>query len=329
MSILWCGGEDIDFPNGTAIVPGTGSGQFRTGYSRCTVAMTSIGTAKSTVFPGGAVTSCWLSLRGYIPALSTLSVRYAGLGFGGTNKGLFIGTDATTNTKMTLAKYDGTTHTVLATETGNSLASLTLKRYDIQLISYGASATVNVYVDGALILTFSGNTAVSGVTALDSVFLSNQQGASSFMTSSEIIVADEDPRAWPGLLTMVPTGLGTTDNWSNTAASNVNPTTINDANAAFTNSTAQDEQYNVTDPPSGVYAIKAVRLAARAMSTSGATAANLKLGVKNGATIATAPQHAMTTAFATYEDIFATDPTTGLAWALADMTALQLELLSA
>src|SRR6266699_7117527 len=87
--------------------------------------------------------------------------------------GLYVVFGAAT-TKLALYKYDGTTQTLLAAETGNSFTLSTLHRLDLQLVSYGASATVNVCFNGILVITFSGGTTVSGVTDLDSIFI--QQG---------------------------------------------------------------------------------------------------------------------------------------------------------
>jgi hypothetical protein len=64
MAILWVGGEDIDFPNGAAPVVSTTSTTFRSGWARCSVGPNSSSNLmKSTVFPGGAITSDTGSLR--------------------------------------------------------------------------------------------------------------------------------------------------------------------------------------------------------------------------------------------------------------------------
>jgi hypothetical protein len=323
------GGEDIDFPNGVATGVSITAATFRTGYARCRIGTTSAaGLAKSTLFPGGAVTSCWFSFQGYSTAFSG-NQRHLGLGKSGTSSGLFIGSGATlsgSNAAVALWKYDGTTQTILATESGFSLTISTVHRFDVQLVSYGASATVNVYIDSILVITFTGNVAVTGVTAVDSVFI-NQPSFP--LGCSEIIVADEDTRSWLGLLTMAANAVGTTQNWSNPAITNVNPTTINDANAAFVNTTGQDEQYNLIDEPSGTFVVKAVKIAARALCTAGATANVLKLGFNSGGSVAVAASHSPGTTMATFEDYFTTNPVTTAAWGdSTEMNALQLELKS-
>lgn len=329
MSILWCGGEDIDFPNGTTPNVSTTSTSFRAGYARCIVqAPSNNALMKSTVFPGGAITSCWFSVRWCINTVATIvNQRAVGLGLSGTTKGLFVGSDSATATKLALCKYDGTTTTQLASEAGNSItgtaANILIHRIDMQVVNYGASATVNVYFDGVLVITYTGDVTVSGVTNLDSVFFNSTTG---WYPLSEFIVADEDVRAFPGLVTLALTGAGTTDQWTGTF-SNINGTTISDANPAFTNTNAQDEQFNWTDLPAGTFAIKAVRIAARMAKSASPAVTQVKLGYNSGGSVAfgTGATKALTTAYATYEQIDATNPVTAVAFVQSEMNALQVD----
>ena len=320
MSILWCGGEDIDFPNGSATFF-TGGSQ-RAGYAR--IAIAANGARWSLPFAGGAVTTAWFSAQVYAASpLGSQKIFGLGLSTSGSGKGLYIG-NASTATKTVLYSYDGTTFTVLATEAGTSIPTSGLFKVDVFLQNYGASATVTVYVNGNSILTFSGNVAVSGVSNLDSAVLGPSSGN---FYSSEIIVADEDTRSF-GLVTMAPNAAGTTNQWTG-AFTNVNPTTINDANADFTNTAAQDQQYNLIDLPSGTFNIKAVKIAARAMHTSGSTATGVQLGVNSGGTVNVGSTQTLTTAFTTYERLMATNPVTSAAWAQSDMNPLQIDIRSA
>jgi hypothetical protein len=323
MAILWVGGEDIDFPNGAAPVVSTTSTNFRSGWARCAVGPNSSSNLmKSTVFPGGAITSGWL--RFYIQGGSGNSFE-AGFGKSGTNSAIGIGF-ASGSGFMTIEKYQSGTRTNLATSS-YPIVGVALTRFDVQLISYGVSGTINVYINGALQATFTGDLTLTGVSSLDSVFLLNSANY------SEVIVSDESTLAWQGLVTFAPSGNGTTQNFSNPAFTNFNPTTINDANATFTNATGQDEQATINAGPSGTFQIQAVKVIARALATAGATASHLKIGFNNtnNSTVAEGASHALTTAFAPVEDYFATDPTsaggTG-AWG-ANLTGYQLELRSA
>lgn len=329
MSVLWCGGEDIDFPNNAGLSIQSASAGYRTAYARCCLRSSTTTPGRSLVFPGGAVTSCWLSFQGFGGSTFFSATLIAGLAKDPTTAaGLYIGSNDAINTKLSLWKHDGvTTKTVLATETGASLGGGVVFRCDMQLISYGVAATVNVYINNVLVLTFTGDVTVSGVASLSAAAIGISGGGNS--GASEIIVADEDPRGWVGLATMAPNGQGTTDDWNNTAYTNVNPVTINDANATYVNLTGLNEQYNLTDLLSGVYVVKAVKVAARSLSTTGAVANQLKLGFNSGGSVAGAAAHSPTTAFTTYEDYFATNPVTSAPWGNSvEMNALQVNLQS-
>lgn len=330
MSILWAGGEDIDFPNNSGLSVSTTSTTFRSGYGRCAIhsSSTSIG-ARSLVFSGGAVTSCWFTCEFILSAVTGNNAIGIGLTKdGSTPSGLYVGGGASTAAKLTLYKYDGTTKTALASESGTSLTTSTLLRLDVEITSYGASATVNVYLGAVLLITFSGDVTVSGVTSLSAVGMGPLNTSTPFYYS-EIIVADEDTRPFLGLLTMAPTAIGTTNDWSNNTVTNVNPTTINDANATSTNTVSKDQQYNLTDEPAGTFNVKAIRIAARAFITSGATASKIKLGFNSGGSVAVSSAQTVATGATTYENIYSTNPVTSADWGdSTEINALQVDLQS-
>lgn len=327
MAILWCGGEDIDFPNnGTAAVI-TSSSTFRSGYARCSVD-SSTNFATSNTFAGGAVTSFWATFRLGFTNVTPTNLRMFGFTHSAATAGagLWIGVSSPFG-KTTLFKWDGTTQTTLASETGTSIINNGNNRIDVQVTSFGATATVNVYVAGVLVITFSGDVTVTGVTSIDSVVLGQVGGTSG--TTSEVMLANEDTRAWPGLLTLALTGAGTTDQWTG-LFSTINGTTFSDTSPNYTNVTAQDQQFNVTDPPSGAFAIKGVKITARMAKSASGAVSQVKLGYNSGGTVAfgTGATKAPTTAYATYEQLDVTNPVTGNAFSQSEITALQLDMQS-
>jgi hypothetical protein len=326
MPILWAGGEDIDFPNGGTISVGGNAGLFRSAFARHALGATTA--AWSIPFPGGAVTSCWFSFRcGVSPQDTARPSLFAGLV--DTTKlngsGLWVGSQfAAPSSILALHKFDGTTITQLATATGAILDG-TIHKYDIQVINYGATATVNVYIDGSLHFTFTGNIAVGSVTALNGVGIvatSNYQNG-----VSELIVADEDTRAIVGLVTMPPSAAGTTDAWAG-VFTDVNETTKNDTTAVSTNTVGLNEQFALADVPAGNFAIKAVVVTARATGTAGATATKVALGFNSGGTVAVGAAQLTTTAWVPITQIFANNPVTSAPWALSEMNPLQVNLQS-
>lgn len=328
MNLLWYGAEDIDFPNGITTIAANNP---RPTYSRVGLesSVTGNGSAVSTLFPGGAVTSCWLHCWIQINSASGASLRHIGLVRSGATQGtgIWIGSGSTSS-RLALFTYNGTTLTQLVMGSTDVIPSSTVQTYqlDLQVINFGASATLNLYVNGTLYCTYSGSVTVGGITNLDSVAIYGRQNNS--FGASEFIVADGDTRSL-SLATCAPNGNGTTQNWSNPAYTNFNPTAINDANSTFTNATGQDEQATLTDLPSGTFAVLGIKVAARAMATSGSTPTGVELGVNSSGTIGVGPSHTLTTAFTTYEDYFTNDPATGAPYLVSAINALQIDLRSA
>jgi len=317
MAILWCGGEDIDFTCADGFTITTDTARFRSTYSRCAVmAGAKEGIMYSPTF--SSQTSAWLSLIAYPPTIADgVAYRYFGLGASGTTKGIYVGALGAYPRIMT---FDGTTETVLATSTSKSFDTGTRARFDLQVSNYGSSGTVNLYQNGVLIATYTGDITISGVTGFDCVY--NKR-----TSISEVIVSDTDTRNIIGLKTLAPTSDGTTTDWTGTYA-DVDETTISDADANYTDTTDLDQQFNVTDLPAGTFYISSVKIACRATKSEDASIGKIKLGWKNGATTAVGTAQSLTTEWATYEELDALDPTTSAAWAQADMNDLELTVRS-
>ena len=98
------------------------------------------------------------------------------------------------------------------------------------MVNFGVAATVTVYLNGALLIAYTGDVTVSGMTGFDSVFLARITDG--YLIASEIIVADEDTRGMSGLATLALTGVGSTDAWTG-AYGMINQTTISDINQAI------------------------------------------------------------------------------------------------
>lgn len=331
MTILWCGGEDVDFPLGTPPSINTTGGSYASGYGRCSLYVAAgLGTsARSNSFPGGSVTSFWAHVNAFPSGSASIQgTPFFGLGLNSASKmALFVGADATTYNKLALWTWNGSAAVQLAAEAGTSLGGGILAPMDIQIINYGATATVNVYYNQNLVITFTGNIAVSGVAALDCFCVPGTNGFFANSYFSEAIVADADTRAMR-LVTLAPNAAGDTNNWTG-AYTQVNEVTISDATPVFVNTTGQDFQANLIDLPSGNFTVNAVKIAARAEVTAGATPTGLKLGVKTGGTINVGGAQTLSASFATYERLMTTNPVTATAWAQADINPLQIDLQSA
>lgn len=313
---LWVGGEDTSFPLGATVGVNTGFGTFRAGYGRCAIGGGTLAVpCVSKAFPGGAVTSCWFSFR----RTGSPAASYIGLGKSGQSN--FLAIRMFNNNTIDVGTVIAGAWTSVATA---SFSLAAVDKVDVQIANFGTgTVTVNVYYNGSSLISYAGALSVTGVTTLDTVFI--VAGTNVF---SEIGVSDSSTLAWQGLCTIAGNGNGTTQAWSDPAYTNWNPTTINDANATFTNATGQDEQATINALPSGSFTVAGVKLEARAMATPGAAAANLELGVRNGSgTVGVGSPHALSTAFSTYEDYMTNDPTTAAPW--TTLTGYQLNLRSA
>lgn len=314
MSILWCGGEDVDFPVFTGCW--MSSGPRRAGYDRCSISISSAAAAKSAPFPGGAVTSAWLSFR-YYAGYPHANDCFCGLGASATaSSGLYVGLDSATATKIALWKYNGTTWTQLASETGTSLTD---GKIHMELINYGANAIVRVYFNSVLIITYEGDVTVAGVTNVDSVFLGP---VAIVIYITEIIVSTTDTRNM-SLVTTYPSAAGDTLDWTG-AYTTVDEDTINDADVAYDNTDGHQALYNLSNLPAGNFSVLAMKEVVRACKSSDSTPTRLNLGIKSGGTVDVADTKTLTTSWASYERYMAVNPVTGVAFTPAEIDALQL-----
>ncbi len=201
-----------------------------------------------------------------------------------------------------------------------------MKKNPIFGILFGASATVHVYVNHVLVITYSGSTTISGITNLDCVSIAT---ANNQYYISEFIVGDSDTRNF-SLLTMAPNAAGDVNNWTTGTYASINPTTINDASVIAVNTTGQDFQANLIDLPAGSFGnVQAVKAIARAEITVGSTPTALKIGVKTNSTINVDAGRSLTTGFLSYERLMLTNPVTSAAWQASEMNPLQIDLQSA
>lgn len=335
MNILWAGGEDLDFALLGSLTSNTNTSNFRTSWARLALAITS-GSARATSFPGGPVTTVWTSFRinigGGVNSNGNTNALLAGLSSSSTGKSLYLGIDGSNYSRLALFKYDGNTKTWLASEPGASIVAGTLQRIDLQVSNFGTSATVTVYVGGTAVLTYTGDVTSAGFTNVDSLVVGPGSGGSYAypVYFSEIFCADSDTRGIQGLQTLAPNALGTTDQWTNGAVATVAPTSYNDTNPAYTNATAQDQQYRVPAPVPSQYSVAAIVISARMAKSGNSTPSQVKLGYSNGTTSAFGTGAAKTPqlGFAQSLQIDQINPITGAAFTPTDMASIQLDLQS-
>jgi len=236
----------------------------------------------------------------------------------GTNKGLYVGSSNANAGKWAISKYDGTTKTQLATESGTSRANQILQEVVMQIVGPLSAATVNVWIDQTLLITFTGDISISGVSAYDCVKYTRD--STGFCELSEIQVADGDIRAWPGLLTAALTGGGTTNQWTNNTYTNINGTVISDSSPTSDNVNGEEQQYNITDLPAGSFVIAATSIHARVAKSATPSVTKVALGYNKAGTVTYGASQPAGTGYGTIEQI-----DQGL-FTQADMNSLQLSV---
>lgn len=325
--ILWAGGEDIDFPNGTAINNTVGN---RTGYGRLSVVPATSGLSYSTSFPSGPVTSLWLSARAEIGGgLSGFLNKFVGLSRQGTSSIIMIGSSSTTDVyKVAIWKYDGTTWTALASEPGASFGITIPHKFDIQIINYGAGGTVNVFIDGQAspIVSYTGNLLAGAATDLNRVVIGRNTTGSFYASYSEFIVSDSDTRAM-SLVTLAPNAAGDLNQWTG-AYTDIDENTLNDADNVSNTTSGNNFQCNLSALPSTGFSVAGVKVAARAL-TSGGGVSSIAIGVKTNSTISVPAATAQSAVWATSETYYQTNPVTSAVWTPAEINALQINLQTA
>ena len=282
MSVLYAGVEDFDievFRSGIGIQ--SNPAYFRSGFARYCITPNSLSAySLTTDFSGGAVTSCWFDLRvRFSGGANAANFGLCNSGASPPSKGLWFGKGSTEN-KFAIFKYDGTTFTKLAEESGELLPLNTVIQLSIQVINYGASATVNVYLDGSTtpLVTYSGDVTVGGVSNLNCIGL---RWTGNYAWYSESIVADEDTRQM-SVITLYPNAAGDSNDWDG-AYTAIDESNYDINDTIYTDTADEDFLCNLSGTPAGAnLEVKAIRIAARAFKTADASIETLEIGVKSG-----------------------------------------------
>ena len=310
MTILWCGGEDVDFPNGAAF-PLYDSGSCDSNFSRCSQRGTGI--YISNTFTAIPLTHIWVHALASI----AIDVSYDTLFVGATNlSGLGVYAVSNSNDLM-LKTYNGSAWTTIATFL-NVVVGILLGT-DLHIKDYGSSATVDIYRNGALIASYTGNISVPGLSGFTNVAFKGEGTYGGRGNVSEVIVADEDTRLMR-LKTLAPSATGDTNSWSGSYA-DIDETTISDTDKLYTSTPDADALFNLTNMPSGNYTPLAVKLNTRFVNES--SQHGLQQGVKTNGSIYLSDTQQALKYWGNEEVLYNTNPVTGLPWTSAEIEALQ------
>lgn len=303
MTYYFIGGEDLDFSpiGGPNIL--TGSQYFRAGYARCGL-NSGFGSWRVPASYGLSVTgTSWVTAR-----------VYTGSGAGGVPLFTFNGPGDVAALQLrsdgSLWKIVSGTPTKLATGTGSVPFEETGgAKLDIDLNFNNVSGGIDVYFDGDLIVSYTGDT-TGGQASFNGFDLSNG-------VWSEVMWADHDTRAL-GLVTLAPVANGATNTFDVHNVSFVNEIVLNDAVTDQSGTANQIELYTVGSLPAGNYGIDAVEVVSRTVTASGAPQ-NLQLMVRAGGTNYNSISYGQLTSFNRDAGIWPTNPNTATFWKQADL----------
>jgi hypothetical protein len=314
MPILWCGGEDVDFPNGTVPEVVTTTGTFDAAMgSRCAVGCPAYGVVRSVLFT--ILTSFWW--HGLVVWWGAANQMLWGVGASGTAFGL--GINFTTDGYLQLVKYAGGTLTVLATSTVAPVSSPAT--IDLHVQNYGATATVTAFVAGVQHIVFTGDVRPdASVTAFDHVLLVSTTYYT--IAASQFIVTDTDDTRLFSVATLPVAGAGDANTFSAGTYADINEVAINDANTAHSNTPEQDLQVALGNLPTGAFVVKAIKAAARL--SDGVGGMGMQIGIKTNGVALLSPTIPLAGAWGTYERLLQQNPVTANNFTVDEINALQL-----
>lgn len=308
MTIIWCGGEDIDLTSPTCQLTGYSSNS-EGGLSRIGIGSDyEVGQYfKSAIFEK-QINNIWVHYRTSSNIGYPQWFRVAD----SNERGIQIYND-TSYVQLSLV---GSSETVIAT----SQAGYDVMNVDINIINYGSNGTINVYRNGELIITYTGNILISGCSGFCQLVFGGDYGSS----KTQFIVADEDTRLMR-LMTLTLSSDGDINQWNN------NYTAIDEiwndiTDKIYTNTQDKDYQCQLNGLIAGTYSIKAVKITTCCVDSTGEL--GIQLGVKTNNQINVSETTLCSGYWQNKWRIMQNNPITGLEWTPAEIDNLQVNLRS-
>lgn len=325
MPFYFIGQEDHDFTKiGGCTVDTATTAARRSAYARCSLKV-GLGAATTDGYQGALSTAVsLLHLTGRFYAANdtnNTACDIVALNDGVTRR--LALTLAAANGAYRLVKIDAAgTRTTLATASVN-LAYGSLQKLDVY-VSYAVAGQVKVYLDGTLIIDYSGDVTTNSASTLSSFVLgqvgrTSAGGGAQYTAWSEVICGTDDTRSM-SLCTLPPAANGNAFAWTG-SFSDLNEVTLNDATLSTSATSDQLLQTTVTSIGlAGTPAIRALCVSARA-SKGGTGPQNIQMNVRTGSNDYFSSTLALPAALDRVANIFATNPATSGPWAHTDLTA--------
>lgn len=333
-TILFAGGEDVDFNCGGTCTTSTTAGHFRSDWARSALFLNDNSLADP---PTNRIITSNFAGQGsiWVHGQYINIINGAGNASTGTNSQL-LRVMATDGNPAVVIRGTGTGGQVkISTRStagvfvdlvtcGTDFPSAILDKFDF-FLNYSASGEATIYKNGTSVCTYSGDVTTDGRTQVQAVELySAVYGTSDGGKWSEVIVATTDTRG-KNLLRLTPNGAGNAVQWDGT-----NPCTdildndpYNDASVASTPTNDELLQCTVTNTiPAGSWRVDAVSMSTRMLR--GATGPqNFQFVTRTGGTDYFSSDQAPSTSFSNFRSyIQETNPGTATTWSTSDLTAV-------
>jgi hypothetical protein len=319
MTILWCGGEELDFKG--VVKVSTSAFYFDSNYARCAINLGQAGSGSIyTQFTSDTIHNFWFHARFiFYPSYPIDEARIVAFGiFNSQQVKLNI---SRSNEGSVFRIYLGNT-LVAATEQAVINPNV-IYRLDIQIQNYDQedTGTVNVYIDNTLVLTYTGTLYSELIPKLDHMYLLGGTLGSG-LRMSEIIIADSDPRNLR-LKTLPLNADGDTNQWLLGTYADIDEVSKTVHEYIKTETAGQLFTANISNLPSGLWKIHAIRVAA---ATSPAyNGLGLKVGIKTNDVVHLGDL-TQATWYDTLDELYTVNPETSQDFTKEEVNALQIAI---
>lgn len=323
MAILWAGGrpESLTLSVGSTFANGTNgrdnnffqnSNASQSGTRECYAAFT-------------AQTSLWFHMICASGASSSLTTNAAIVSFNnGTTAQLRLTATSNSNTNFLEIKVEKTTNGSTYTQLGSDVFQMpaATMTYDFEIVT-GASGKFNVWREGTLVFSFSGD--VTTQTTINRVAFASHH-TSAVASCSEMIVADSTTIGMK-LFQMFPNAAGDTNTWTGTQTA-IDDTVYDETDYVETNTVNNVCIFNhndITTTLVGNRTIVGIFQAAAGTIQSASTPTDVQGVVKTGGNTFTSASQSFSTSGARslLAAAWTTNPNTAAAWTTTEINAVQ------
>lgn len=238
--------------------------------------------------------------------------------------------DNSNNSLFRIQEIGGATFQVviLGTVVYTTSSGVATRTFDVNFNIADTGGYITVYMDGVQVAQTTGDTrpATSGAVRLRfqgrGYYLGGPAGE---VHIGQVLLSD---KSTIGALvhTLPVTAFGSTNAWSG-AYTNVNETNVDTANVITANTNGQDVLFAIGDLGQALQsgnAISAVVISQFSSYATGSAVTKLLSRLRSSAATYSGSQVNLTTTFASYQHVFATDPATGTAWTVAGVNAAEI-----